>query len=95
MTLALSLMGFVALFLSMQRHGQDWLGRRPAPLIRSWLRIGGFGLQIMALGNAALESGVAYGLVVWLGMMTLAAAVVVAVNCNRQRLQDWLGGGGR
>jgi uncharacterized membrane protein len=82
----LSLSGFVLLLLAMPRHQQDWLGRKLFPMQRRALRLSGFTALVLAFVVAGAGLGWAYGAVAWFGWQTVAAALVVAANTNRERL---------
>ena len=69
----LSLAGFIALCLAMPRHQRDLLGRvLPEGRVRA-LRLTGFCLLGLSLLQAAWSLGWAYGVISWLGYMSLAA----------------------
>lgn len=82
----LSLAGFAALFLAMARHQQDWLNSKLARPVSKALRGVGFGLLGLGFFRAGAGFGWAYGTVCWLGWMSLAAGLIVAVNINRESL---------
>lgn len=73
----LSLAGFFALCLSMDRHHVALLGAEPSPG-RRW-RLRGFGvLGLTASAAAAIRGwGLTNGIVGWLGLLTLGAAIVL------------------
>lgn len=82
----LSLAGFALLLLAMARHQQDWL-RRKLPASRSRaLRLSGFLMLALAFVIAGAGLGWGYGAIAWFGWMTVAAALSVAVNLNRDRI---------
>lgn len=81
---ACSLTAFALLFLAMTRHQQDWLKRSLPNGIGQALRAAGFVLLGMTLAWAMVEAGWSYGLVLWLGQLTLAAAIVTGINAYRQ-----------
>lgn len=82
----LCLGGFILLLSAMVRHQQDWL-RRKLSLARSiTLRRCGFLSLALAYGVAGMDLGLAYGTVVWFGWLTVAAAVTVTLNVNRERI---------
>lgn len=85
-TFILALAGFASLLLAMPRHQQDWLRRKLAPLVSQRLRLVGFALLALAFLAACLGFGWAYGAVLWFGWLTAAAALVVVVNLNRERI---------
>jgi hypothetical protein len=89
----LSLAGFAALLLAMDRHYRDWLGHWPSAARRRRLRLSGFTAIALAFLIAGAGLGWGYGTVAWLGWLSAAAALVVAANLNRARLQRlWRGG---
>lgn len=83
---ALSLAGFALLLLAFPRHQQDWLRRKLAPGAARTLRLSGFALLALAFLAAGLSLGWGYGVVVWLGWLTVAAALVVTAQTNRERI---------
>jgi hypothetical protein len=82
----LSFAGFALLLLAMPRHQRDWLGRRLPPSGDRILRATGFVLLALAFAVAEIGLGYGYGVVAWFGWLTIAAALVVAVNINRARI---------
>ncbi|WP_395334829.1 DUF3325 domain-containing protein [Novosphingobium sp. BL-8H] len=82
----LSLGGFVLLLLSLARHQQDWLRRKlPLPLTGT-LRLSGFATLMIAFVVAGAGLGWGYGAVAWFGWLSVAAALVVTTNTNRERI---------
>lgn len=82
----LSLFGFVLLLLGMARHQQDWFRRKlPAALGRA-LRLSGFAVLALAFAVSGVGLGWGYGAVAWFGWLTVAAALVVTANTNRERI---------
>lgn len=80
--LFLALAAFACLLASMTRHQNDWFGRRLSRKESLSLRGAGFGL--LALSGAGLTlAGGAEGFVLWLGILTAAAAAVIGVNSWR------------
>lgn len=82
-----ALLGFVLLLLAMARHQQDWLRRKLGPRRSTALRRAGFGVLALAFGIAGLGLGWAYGMVVWFGWLSAAAALVMTAQTNRERIQ--------
>lgn len=82
----LSLSGFILLLLAMARHQQDWLGRKLSPVISRALRLSGFAALALSFAVAGVDFGWGYGSVAWFGWLTMAAALVVALNVNRERI---------
>jgi hypothetical protein len=85
-TFLLSLAGFALLLLAMLRHQQDWLRRRLSPAHGRALRLSGFAALALALAVAGVGLGWGYGAVAWFGWLTFAAALVVTINTNRERI---------
>lgn len=78
----LSLTGFILLLLATARHHESWLGRKlTSPLGRA-LRLSGFMSLALAFVVAGAGVGWAYGTLAWFGWLTVAGALVVAVNTN-------------
>jgi multisubunit Na+/H+ antiporter MnhB subunit len=79
----LSLAGFVALCLAMDRHHLALLGARPTSGRRWLLRgLGLLGLAVSA-ATAIRGWGLTNGIVGWLGLLTLAAAIVLLTLAYR------------
>lgn len=78
--------GFALLFAAMPRHQQDWLRRKLPPGQSRACRWGGFALVAIGYVVAGTNLGWGYGALVWLGWLTVAAALVVTLNVNRERL---------
>jgi hypothetical protein len=72
--------GFTALSLAMDRHHENSYGRGTSPgTRRPWLRIAGaFALLVSLLACLALK-GATQGWVLWLGVLTAGALLVVGV----------------
>ncbi|WP_232495548.1 DUF3325 domain-containing protein [Novosphingobium kaempferiae] len=84
--LMLQLAGFSGLLLAFQRHQQEWLRRRLATNTARHLRLGGFLSLAVAYAPAGLVFGWGEGTVIWVGWLTIAAGLVVAINTNRERI---------
>ena len=84
--LALSFAGFALFLFANPRHQQDWLRRKFAQTTSRAARAGGFLSLTLEFAFAGLGFGWAYGAVVWLGWLTIAAILVVAVHTNRDRI---------
>ncbi|WP_066521859.1 DUF3325 domain-containing protein [Sphingobium cloacae] len=82
----LSLAGFALLLLAMTRHQQDWLRRKLPPARGRALRLSGFTALVLAFAVAGVGLGWGYGAVEWFGWLTVAAALVVTINTNRERI---------
>ncbi len=82
----LALCGFVLLLLAMPRHQQDWFPRKLRAELRRALRLSGFAALALAFGVSGAGLGWGYGAVTWFGWLTVAAALVVTANTNRERI---------
>ncbi|MFT3964631.1 MAG: DUF3325 family protein [Sphingobium sp.] len=82
----LSLAGFALLLLAMPRHQQDWLRRKLPTVLGRALRLSGFAALALAFAVAGAGLGWGYGAVAWFGWLTMAAALAVAANTNRERI---------
>ncbi|PNU02163.1 DUF3325 domain-containing protein [Novosphingobium guangzhouense] len=85
-----ALLGFALLLMAMTRHQQDWLRRKLSPRLSKSMRWSGLGLLVLAFGVAGLAMGWAYGSVVWFGWLSVAAALVLTGQTNRERIQRML-----
>lgn len=78
--------GFALMAASQKQH---WpllpLSRRPAA--PAWLRPAGWLLVFLAIIPAIVRDGLAFGLLVWSGMITMSAALVVVGLALRARDQ--------
>lgn len=83
--------GFALLLAAMTRHQRDWLGRKLPDGTSRNLRLGGFALLALGFMIAGGMHGWAYGAVVWFGWLTVGAALAIAANINRERLQRIIG----
>ena len=83
--LLLALAGFAALALSMHRHHRDLFGGPPSRWRVVALRSVGWALLGLSLAACSLESGWAVGPLLWIGLLTLAALVVVLTLTYRPR----------
>ncbi len=81
-----SLLGFVLLLLAMPRHQQDWLRRKLSLALCRTSRLSGFSALALAYAVAGAGLGWGYGAVAWFGWLTMAAALVVTANTNRERI---------
>ena len=83
---ALLLSGSAALALAMTKHHRDIFGRIPSKQKQTGLRVTGWLLTISALGQTVITVGISLGVVIWLGMATLAiAAVSTVMSASRGR----------
>lgn len=87
MALLLSLAGFVALALAMERHHRQVWQRAPSRKQCLLLRCAGVIGLGAALAACVAHAGWATGTVIWLGLMTVAALTVALVLSYRPR---WL-----
>lgn len=85
-TFLLSLFGFGLLLLAMPRHQQDWLRRKLPPTLGRAFRLSGFAALTLAFAVAGAGLNWGYGTVAWFGWLTVAAALVVTANTNRERI---------
>lgn len=84
---ALAQAGFALLLLAMPRHQQDWLRRKLPPRLATTLRWAGFSALALSFAAAGTGLGWAYGTVAWCGWLSVAAALVLTVQTNRERIQ--------
>lgn len=78
--------GFLLLLFAIVRHQQEWLRRKLAPARSQGLRVAGFALLALSFGLAGGGLGWGYGTVVWCGWLTVAAALAVTINTNREHI---------
>jgi hypothetical protein len=72
--------GFAALGLAMDRHHEDSYGRGSSPgARRPWLRVAGTLGLLLSLAACLAIQGPTQGWVLWLGVLTAGALVVVGV----------------
>lgn len=72
--------GFAALGLAMDRHHEDSYGRGKSPgARRPWLRVAGTLALLLSLAACLEIRGPAQGWVLWLGVLTAGALVLVGV----------------
>lgn len=74
---ALAYAGFLALCLSMDRHHQDLMGRRPSQPRSQALRVAGWLLLALSTWPCVAAWGWAIGSVGWIGLLTAAALPMV------------------
>jgi len=87
-----SLSGFCALGLAMDRHFEDVFGRGREPgRWRRWLQLAGTVLLCISLAASLRAAGSSIGWVLWFGVLTAAALVVVACLSYAPRRTPWLG----
>lgn len=84
--------GFVSLSLGMDRHYEDSLGRGNSPgTKRPWLQLGGAVGLLAALVASLILQGTAQGWVLWLGVLTASALLVVGLLAFQARMVPALG----
>lgn len=81
-----SLFGFALLLLAMPRHHQEWLRCKLSLALGRRLRMCGFVALALAFAVAGAGLGWGDGAVAWFGWLTVAAALVVTVNVNREHI---------
>lgn len=77
LALLFSLAGFAALALAMDRHHQARTGARPARPRKRLLQAAGALALTLSLTATIAGFGLAYGPIVWLGLLTAGAAPVL------------------
>lgn len=90
LSLALSYGGFTALCLSMHRHYRDLFKRAPSKTVMSGLRSSGYGLLILALLLCVDAFSPSVGAVIWLGLLSAAALLLVAFWAWRPTVATWI-----
>ncbi|WP_085695171.1 MULTISPECIES: DUF3325 domain-containing protein [unclassified Pseudomonas] len=78
--------GFTALCLSMARHHDDLLGRKPSLRRRRGLKLAGWGLLGLSLWSAVAGKGWGFGLVDWFAVLMASALALVFLLPYRPRL---------
>ncbi|UMY17368.1 DUF3325 domain-containing protein [Methylobacterium organophilum] len=86
LNLGLSFAALAALCLSMNRHHAEALAGRPSPGRVRVLRLAGWAGIAASFAVAVLREGWNFGPVQWLGALTGAALLVVALASYRPRL---------
>lgn len=81
-----AILGFALLLIAMARHQQDWLRRKLTPRTGRMLRWNGFAALGLAFVFAGLGLGWAYGALVWFGWLSVAAALALTAQTNRERI---------
>ena len=74
--LLLALAGFAALALSMKKHHRDLFGAPPPRGRAMAFQAAGWTLLALSIMPCVIESGWSVGLVLWFGLLTVAALVV-------------------
>ncbi|MCO7189566.1 MULTISPECIES: DUF3325 domain-containing protein [unclassified Pseudoalteromonas] len=90
--LILLLFGFALLSMAMHRHYSQVIGLSMHPARQQlWLlRIGGTGLNLIALFVCVFSWGVSRGLVYWFGSATMVVFIVIGVLTYRPRWLRWI-----
>jgi hypothetical protein len=83
---ALAFGGFTALCLSMDRHQRDVFGRKLPSLPSRWLRILGWVVLGASLVTCTVGQGWALGTVLWCGVLTAAAGLLVLIISYAARI---------
>lgn len=83
--------GFAALALAMDRHYADAFGRgeSPPPGVRRGMQLAGSLGLVLSLAVLVTDSGWAFGILYWLGMLTLAALMLALLLAYVPRLGLW------
>lgn len=78
--------GFGALSLAMDRHFEDIHGRGTSPgAMRRWLQLAGSLALVASLLACLAAQGTAQGWVLWCGVLTVAALLLMALLCYAPR----------
>lgn len=86
LSLTMSYTGFTGLSLSMQRHQRDVLGRTLSAHWNTVLRITGYVLLFLTYLLCALQSGPSVGVLLWVGVLSAGAILLVAMLASKARL---------
>ena len=83
--------GFAALALAMDRHYADAFGRgeSPSPGLRRGMQLAGSLGLVVSLAMLVADSGWAFGILYWLGVLTLAALTLALSLAYVPRLGLW------
>ena len=83
--------GFAALALAMDRHYADAFGRgeSPSPGLRRGMQMAGSLGLVLSLAMLVADSGWAFGILYWLGVLTLAALTLALLLAYVPRLGLW------
>lgn len=91
LSFALSYGGFAALCLSMQRHHRDLIGKAPSSIIAWSLRLAGYVLLALSIWLCVALSSASVGVVLWLGLLSAAALLLVGLMAWNLRAAAWTG----
>ena len=86
LALLLTYAGFTALCLSMPRHHDELLSRKPSTRRRQGLKLAGWFLLGLSLWAAVSANGWSFGLVDWFAVLMLSALALVLLLPYRPRL---------
>ena len=84
-SLCIAYAGFLALALAMDRHHEQIFARRPSARTSRLLGWAGWLVLGLSLPPAVMAWGWAIGLPAWLGLLTLAAAVLLRLRPHAPR----------
>jgi hypothetical protein len=84
--------GFTALYLSMDRHHTELLGRKPSARRLQAMKLSGWLLLALSLWAAVSSTGWGLGLVEWFAVLMLSALLLVLLMPYRPRLALALAG---
>ena len=90
-SLCIAYAGFLALALAMDRHHEQIFARRPSARTSRLLGWAGWLVLGLSLPPAVMAWGWAIGLPAWLGLLTLAAAVLLLLLPHAPRAALRLG----
>lgn len=85
-SLALCFSGFVALCLSVDRHHEQVLGKRPPVAVRQTLRLAGWLALLAASAPCINLLGISIGLALWAALLSIAALGQVLLLTYAPRL---------
>ncbi|MDX3911620.1 MAG: DUF3325 domain-containing protein [Sphingobium sp.] len=91
LSLAMAFSGFTVLSLSVPRHHRDMIGGTPAQATTTALRGVGYALLGLALWPCLTAFGTSVGLILWLGLLSAAALLLVGLLAWRPRLTLQIG----
>ncbi|WP_066520081.1 DUF3325 domain-containing protein [Sphingobium cloacae] len=74
---------FASLALSMEKHHQDLLKKRPSRRDRRTFRIAGWAGLALSYGLTVMPWGAATGSILWFGLLSLAAAMILLFLSQR------------
>lgn len=86
LALLLCYVGFTALCLSMPRHHDELLGRKPSSRRARNLKLAGWSLLCLSLWVAVAAKGWGFGLVDWFAVLMFSALLLVLLMPYRPKL---------